>query len=237
MSKHSMRKVSRSSAARSSASTSARVRSRCEPSSASSRASAISAPLTAISSQMRRCSRGWCCAAILTPHCSDSASQQAGVQRVAGHQRRRRRARRGSAGRRRPRAPALLGAARRPRRHRRRSNAPSRAVRREVRPVAEVAAAAHHRQVDAGAAALQLDRQDVDVRVARRQAALVHRLLVQHARQRADLVAHDRRPARTAARSACAIMRRLQRLQHGIGLAEQKALGIGDVARVVGLRR
>jgi hypothetical protein len=58
-------------------------------------------------------------------------------------------------------------------------------VGREVRPVAQVAAAAHHGQVDAGLAALHLHRQDVDVLVG----SGVHRLLVQHLGQRAHLVA------------------------------------------------
>jgi hypothetical protein len=63
--------------------------------------------------------------------------------------------------------------------------------------VAQVAAAAHHGQVD-GAAALHLDGQDVHVGVA----AHLHRLLVQHARQRLDLVAHQRRLLEAARPSA-----------------------------------
>ena len=61
-------------------------------------------------------------------------------------------------------------------------------VLRKVGPVAEVAAAAHHRQVDAGAAAVDLDREDVGV-LRRHAGVVLDRLLVQHARQRADLVA------------------------------------------------
>ncbi|MBS1163655.1 MAG: hypothetical protein H6R03_1551 [Burkholderiaceae bacterium] len=61
---------------------------------------------------------------------------------------------------------------------------------REERPVAEVAAAAHHRQVDAGLAPLDDDRDHVGVGVA---AGGVDRLLVHDARQAAELVAHRRR--------------------------------------------
>src|SRR5471032_172247 len=56
----------------------------------------------------------------------------------------------------------------------------------EVGAVAQVAAAAHHRQVDAGAPALHQHGDDVDVGVA----GGFHALLMQHARQRLDLVAH-----------------------------------------------
>ena len=178
---------------------------------------------------MRRCSRGWCCAAILTPHCSDSACSRSGVQCVAGHQRRRRWARQVVLRDERLQH-LLLGAAR----HLVvivTGKGAVGAVSRKVRTVAEVATAAHHRQVDAGAAALQLDGQDVDVALARRQAALVHRLLVQHARQRADLVAHRRRLLelqRIGHRHHAA----LQRVHHLVGLAEQESFGIGHVAGV-----
>ena len=56
----------------------------------------------------------------------------------------------------------------------------------EVRPVTQVAATAHHGQIDAGAPALHTHGEDVHILV-------VHRfngLLVQHPRQRLDLVAH-----------------------------------------------
>ena len=53
----------------------------------------------------------------------------------------------------------------------------------EVGAVAQVPAAAHHRQVDAGLAALHLDRQDVHVHIPVF-AADFHRLLVQHLGQR-----------------------------------------------------
>ena len=56
----------------------------------------------------------------------------------------------------------------------------------EIGAVAQVAPAAHHGQVDAGAPALHQHGDDVHVGVARR----FHALLVQHARQRGDLVAH-----------------------------------------------
>ena len=57
----------------------------------------------------------------------------------------------------------------------------------EVRPVAEMAPAAHHRQVDAGAAAVDLDGEDVGVDGAAA-GVVLDRLLVQHARERADPV-------------------------------------------------
>ncbi len=106
-------------------------------------------------------------------------------------------------------------------------------VRREVRAVAQMAAAAHHRQVHAGAAALQLHGEDVDVLVARRQAALVHRLLVQHARQRRDAVAELGR-ALELEHLRMPHHRLLQLGHHGLVVAQQEALGVADVARVVG---
>jgi hypothetical protein len=57
---------------------------------------------------------------------------------------------------------------------------------REVGAVAQVAPAPHHRQVDAGAAALHHHGDDVDVGIA----GGLHALRVQHPRQRLDLVAH-----------------------------------------------
>ena len=55
----------------------------------------------------------------------------------------------------------------------------------KIRPVTQVPAAAHHRQVDAGASALHAHRQNVHILVGRG----FNGLLVQHARQRRDLVA------------------------------------------------
>jgi hypothetical protein len=56
---------------------------------------------------------------------------------------------------------------------------------REVGPVAQVAAAAHHGQVHAGAATLHAHGKNVHVLIR----GSFHRLLVQHARERRDLVA------------------------------------------------
>jgi hypothetical protein len=98
--------------------------------------------------------------------------------------------------------------------------------------VAQVAAAAHHREVHAGAAALHAHGQDVDVLVAGRQAARVHRLLVQHPRQRLDLVAQLRRFL-VLEGVGVGHHALLQRVQHLLLLAEQEALGVGHVALVV----
>ena len=59
-------------------------------------------------------------------------------------------------------------------------------MRREVRLVAEMTAAAHHREVHADLAAQRDDREDIDVVVA----AHFDRLLMQHGGQRTHLVAH-----------------------------------------------
>jgi hypothetical protein len=102
---------------------------------------------------------------------------------------------------------------------------------RKIGPIAEVASATNHRQVDAGAAAVDLDREDVGVD--RPSAGVVlDRLLVQDARQRADLVPDLGRLLelqRVGARHHL----RLQRVHQLLLLALQEALGVGDVARVV----
>ena len=178
---------------------------------------------------MRRCSRGWCCAVTLTPLCSASASSRAVSTGMAEHQQRRHE----------PVEVVLgdeglehlhLGAASR-------LSAISAAgildMRREVGPVAEVAAAAHHGQVDAGAAALHLHRQDVDVLVDRA-AGCCRPPPAGAARATARRSGcASRPPARTPARSAWAIMRRLQVVEHASRVAAQEALGVGHVARVV----
>jgi hypothetical protein len=181
MSKHSMRSSSRSSTGRSSASARARVRACCEPSSASRRASCRAALVCAISSQMRRCSRGWCTALTFTPVCSDSACSSA-AHRLAGDQLRRHGhvqvvlgdeglqhlASTGSGSLR-----GLLVAS---------SSHPcaSSTWAGKVGPVAQVAPAAHHGQVDAGRPPCTLTAR----MSTSRSRHVVHRLLVQHARQR-----------------------------------------------------
>jgi hypothetical protein len=104
-------------------------------------------------------------------------------------------------------------------------------VLRKVRPVAEMAAGADHREVDAGAAALDLDGEDVGVDDARA-GVVLDRLLMQHARQRADPVAQlccllelERLGARRHLR--------LQRVDQLLLLARQESLGVGDVLGVV----
>jgi hypothetical protein len=106
-------------------------------------------------------------------------------------------------------------------------------VLREVGPVAEVAPATHHGQVDAGAAAGHLHRQDVDVAVDGREAALVHRLLVQHTRQRADAVAQLGRLLELQ-RFRVRHHLRLQVLDHLLLFALQEAFGVAHVACIVG---
>jgi hypothetical protein len=99
---------------------------------------------------------------------------------------------------------------------------------REVGAVAQVAAAAHHRQVDAGAAALHHHGDDVDVGVARG----FHALGVQHLRQRLDLVAHRCRLLELQVLGVGQHLR-VQVFQH-LGLAPaQEFGGVVDVAPVV----
>ena len=103
---------------------------------------------------------------------------------------------------------------------------------RKIRAVAKMAAAANHRQVDAGPPARDPHRQDVDVAIARRQAALIHALLVQHPRQRADLVAHLGR-ALEFQRVRESHHLSLQRTDHLARIAQQEPLGMRHVATIV----
>jgi hypothetical protein len=96
---------------------------------------------------------------------------------------------------------------------------------REVGPVAQVAAAAHHGQVHAGAATLHAHGKNVHVLVR----GGFHRLLVQHARERRDLVAQlgrllELQPLGVGHHA------RLQLLQERLGFAAQKRLGVRHVA-------
>ena len=101
-------------------------------------------------------------------------------------------------------------------------------VDREVGPVAQVPAAAHHRQVHARATALHLHGKDVGV-LARHAGVVLHRLLVQHARQRAELVA-DLGRLLELQRVGVRHHLRLQRVHHLLLLAEQETLGVAHVA-------
>ena len=103
----------------------------------------------------------------------------------------------------------------------------------EVGAVSQMAAAAHHGQVDAGAPARHFDRQYVDILVHRRQAAGVHRLLVLHAGQCGDAVAQ---------RGRLFVLQRLG-VPHHLDLqvandllrfTQQKALDVAHVAPIVG---
>ncbi|MNT15951.1 hypothetical protein D3C72_1510310 [compost metagenome] len=96
--------------------------------------------------------------------------------------------------------------------------------------VAQVAPAAHHGQVDAGAPAFHGHGQHVNI--ARLPADLLHRLALKHGRQRRDLVAHRRRLLELQPLGVLFHLA-LQAFQH-LGLAAlQEARRIGDVARVV----
>ena len=102
---------------------------------------------------------------------------------------------------------------------------------REVRPVAEMTAAAHHREIHAGAAALHLHRENVGV-FRRHSGVVLDRLLMQHARQGAELIANVGGLLEVQ-RLGVRHHFRLQRVHHLLLLAEQKPLGVADVARIV----
>ena len=102
---------------------------------------------------------------------------------------------------------------------------------REERPVAEMPATAHHRQVDAGPATLHLDRQDVGV-AGGDTGVVLDRLLVQHPRQRAELVAYLGRLLELQ-RLGVFHHLRLQPVHDLLLLALQEALGVRHISRVV----
>jgi hypothetical protein len=105
-------------------------------------------------------------------------------------------------------------------------------MRREVGAVPQVPAAAHHGQVHASAAAVHPHGQDVDIAVAGREAAGIHRLLVQHPRQGADLVAHL---GRLLEGQHLGVRQHtlLQAFHHLLRVTEQKGFGILHVAGVI----
>ena len=101
-------------------------------------------------------------------------------------------------------------------------------VRREIRPIPQMAPAAHHRQIDAGTTTLHLHRQDVHIAIRH----VVHRLLMQHVGQRRHLIAQFGRLLELQLFS----MRHhasLQRLHDLTRIATQKTLGVGHVLRIV----
>mmetsp|Transcript_44541 Transcript_44541/g.104556 ORF Transcript_44541/g.104556 Transcript_44541/m.104556 type:complete len:403 (-) Transcript_44541:1288-2496(-) len=103
---------------------------------------------------------------------------------------------------------------------------------REKRPIPQMPAAAHHREVHAGPAALHFDGQDVHITVAAGGAALLDDLLLQHLGQGLDLVAHlGRQLVVLAVGEGHHLL--LQRRHDLVGLAAKKALGAGHVAGVV----
>ena len=99
---------------------------------------------------------------------------------------------------------------------------------REVGPIAQVTSTPHHGQVDASAAALHPHGQDVDVFFL----CGVHRLLVQHVRQGADLVA-DLGGLLVLHALGVRHHPSLQVVEHGLLLAQEEALGLAHVAAVV----
>ena len=101
-------------------------------------------------------------------------------------------------------------------------------VRREIRLVAEMAAAAHHREIHADLPAQRDDREDIDVVVA----ADFDRLLMQHGRQRAHLVAH-RRGLLEFQLGGEAMHLLLEFLHHFALPAEQETRCIRHIARVI----
>ena len=96
----------------------------------------------------------------------------------------------------------------------------------EVRLVAEMAPAADHRQVDAGLPALGHDGKHVGIGV-----RCLHRLLVQHARQRAKAVT-DRGRLLELQFGGELLHPLLQFAHHVVGIAAQKAHRAVDVLRV-----
>ena len=100
-------------------------------------------------------------------------------------------------------------------------------VRRKIRPITQVTPAAHHREVDAGLAALHQHHQDVDVLVG----SHFDRLLVQHARQRRHLVAQCCSLFELQLFGMCRHAL-FQARQHLLRLAGQQGLGVVDVLRI-----
>ena len=101
-------------------------------------------------------------------------------------------------------------------------------VRREIRLVAEMAAAAHHREIHAHLPAQRDDRENIDVVVA----ADFDRLLMQHGRKRAHLVAH-RRGLLEFQLGGEAMHLLLEFLHHFALPAEQETRCIRHIARVI----
>jgi len=101
----------------------------------------------------------------------------------------------------------------------------------KVRAVAQMPPATHHREVHAGAAALHLHREDVGI-LGGHAGVVFHGLLVQHARQRADLVADLRRLFEVQGIGVRHHLR-LQTVHDLLLLAAEESLGVAHVARVV----
>ena len=98
----------------------------------------------------------------------------------------------------------------------------------EIRTVAQVAAAAHHGQIDTGFASLNHHRQDIHIAVVH----CVHRLLVQDFGQSADLVAHF--SGLLELQALCMGQHALfHRLHHIVGVALQKLTGTLHITLVV----
>ena len=94
--------------------------------------------------------------------------------------------------------------------------------------VPEMASTADHGQVHAQPAALRVHGDDVGVGVV----AGIHRLLLQHARERPELVAQRRRTLELQARGR-GMHALLDVGEHGLAVATQEAQCIGHVGRVL----
>ena len=101
----------------------------------------------------------------------------------------------------------------------------------KVRPVTQVPAAAHHGQVDAGFAAMQLDGQDVGVNVGVF-ATQLHRLLVHDFGERRNLVAQLGRQLKLK-QAGMVLHFALELGDDLLRLAAQKTLGVSNILRII----
>ena len=101
----------------------------------------------------------------------------------------------------------------------------------KVRPVTQVPAAAHHGQVDAGFAAMQLDGQDVGVNVGVF-ATQLHRLLMHDFGERRNLVAQLGRQLKLK-QAGMVLHFALELGDDLLRLAAQKTLGVSNILRVI----
>ena len=103
-------------------------------------------------------------------------------------------------------------------------------IRREIRPVTQMAPAAHHGQIHTGTATQHLDGQNINILIVRR----LNGLLMQHARQGRNLVAHlgglfKLQLFRIGHHAGLKLLQQFLRLaaQHGLGIAHIQGIGFG----------